>query len=464
MTFTRHSFANTLTYLILFLLPWQTQWIFFQATLNGEVWEYGKLYVSVVEVLILLTLLVRGRPRWLSGSWGVLRMSFIFLGTCLIASSTAWFSLGATVHVMHVLVAFALFSLLCDVEIQTRKVIIAFLLGLIIPSCLGWYQVLTGLSPAFTWFGLSAQDALQAGASVVETGSERLLRAYGSFPHPNIFGGYLAVGVLLLAWLAQQKRFFSFDQLAFITTFLFKQLSSSFFDFQKIRALFFSWFGRFLGLRLGLPLFALLLASTLVITFSRSAWLGLFLGIVVMGGFFLWFKIPFQKNFRIVAGCIFLALFCTTVYFWPAISTRVEATSRLENISLEERVSGYQFVDDVVFYNPVTGVGPEGYTVALSAVIPNQDVWFYQPVHNTFLLILSELGLIGFVAFLLWVNSIDLLAYRKACTRGGAMSMALGCVVLVIALFDHYPWSQWSGLVLLAFVFAMMTRFSLEER
>ena len=154
---------------------------------------------------------------------------------------------------------------------------------------------------------------------------------------------------------------------------------------------------------------------------------------------------------------------CTAAIFSNVIFERFDLSNRLEENSIEERVSGYGYVDNIVRYNPITGIGPGGYTVALSAVQPDEEVWFYQPVHNTFLLMLSELGLIGFVAFVLWFASIDRLAYRKARTIGGVMSMAIGTSVLMIALFDHYPWSNWSGLVLMAFTFAMMTRWVLEE-
>ncbi|MFC1788242.1 O-antigen ligase family protein [Patescibacteria group bacterium] len=50
--------------------------------------------------------------------------------------------------------------------------------------------------------------------------------------------------------------------------------------------------------------------------------------------------------------------------------------------------------------NPITGVGVSGYTFVLSELKPDQRVWAYQPIHNSFLLILAEVGLLGLLALL----------------------------------------------------------------
>jgi O-antigen ligase len=116
-----------------------------------------------------------------------------------------------------------------------KPVLVAFLLGLIIPIALGWFQVLTGGSSESTLLGIADKDAQTLGVAVVETDDGRTLRAYGTFPHPNIFGGYLAVGVIALAWLTR---------------------------FAKSK--------REIALML---VGSAVLGSTLIVTFSRSAWL-----------------------------------------------------------------------------------------------------------------------------------------------------------------------------------------------
>src|SRR3989338_5528524 len=50
--------------LFVFLLPWQTRWIFKDATIKGGVWEYGRYSLYGTEILLII-LLILGVIRWL---------------------------------------------------------------------------------------------------------------------------------------------------------------------------------------------------------------------------------------------------------------------------------------------------------------------------------------------------------------------------------------------------------------
>lgn len=56
------------------------------------------------------------------------------------------------------------------------------------------------------WFGLAYHDITIAGNSVVTTVSDKLLRPYGTLPHPNILGGFLAVAAIIALWLIWQPN------------------------------------------------------------------------------------------------------------------------------------------------------------------------------------------------------------------------------------------------------------------
>ena len=145
------------------------------------------------------------------------------------------------------------------------------------------------------------------------------------------------------------------------------------------------------------------------------------------------------------------ALF-TVVLFYESISTRFVPTERLEEKSLAERQAEYHFIDDIIRINPLSGVGIGAYTVAFAGVLPNFPIWTYQPIHNSFALIFAEIGLIGAIGVLLFLYAL----FRELPKTASTFSF-IG-LLTTLALFDHYLWSNWSGLVLLAFAFAMILR------
>ena len=190
----RQRFAQPLTYFLLFLLPWQTRWIFSEQHLQGEVWEYGKLSLYGVELLMGILFLLRAKKiRWSPTLLVPIVITGSTLFLSLFFSEHKFISLVTIGHIVFI-VGFVL-CLLCK-DLSLSAMLKAFFVGLIIPCFLGWFQVLTGSSPVFSWLGLAGQNTATLGTSVVEISSERLLRAYGSFPHPNIFGGYLVLTII----------------------------------------------------------------------------------------------------------------------------------------------------------------------------------------------------------------------------------------------------------------------------
>lgn len=55
---------------------------------------------------------------------------------------------------------------------------------------------------------------------------------------------------------------------------------------------------------------------------------------------------------------------------------------------------------NILLTHPFFGVGIGRYTNAVQSLYPNHPAWSYQPVHNIYLLILVELGIVGVSAFI----------------------------------------------------------------
>ena len=406
-----YEYGQTLLLVILFLLPWQTRWIFSMPLLHGGVWEYGIGSLYAVEVLILIAALFSDWKKIGEIVKPLKRPIGIFVAVfCLSAmfGSDPVVSWGA---LTHVILAVLLALMITTSAIPRPRLAAAFVLGLIPAGMLGWFQVLTASSPSSKWFGLAAHLAVTPGVAVVETSAGRLLRAYGTFPHPNIFGGYLAMGILMTLWLGSRHPSFS----------------------KRV----WGWF-----------VLALFLSATLIITFSRSAMLGLLFGLIC---FFVLHRSTFKKNLAVL-GMVF-GLVLSATWFHSALLVRADAMDRLEQISVNERVSQYGEFWDVFNVSPLLGTGTSAYTKTLGDIFPDRPAFDLQPIHNVFLLFLAEQGIAGVMAlgFGLW-------ALAKKTHALALRSTLYALPLLPLALVDHYLWSSWSGLALLALLFALLAK------
>lgn len=400
---------------IAFLLPWQTRWIFGGFEVQGQVSEFGIYSLFAVEVLVLAAFLllwplkIRQEyrlPVWLLSLVGVMAAMSIGLASDGLLALNQW---------LHLLFAGIFFIILLDERVDLRRVLVGLGLGLIVPSFIGIWQFFVGRSEASTWLGLAARDATRLGDSVLQINSQRILRAYGSFSHPNIFGGYLAVALAALLGLWSSLKTKSTVVLAGLVGFI--------------------------------------LSFALVLTFSRSAWLGLGLGLLV-GALVMAIKDATRAK-KIVLP---LSIVIITVAVIGSVA-RFGLSSEFESRSINERVEQYQEFPAVIGSNWILGQGLGNYTVAAAEVFTSR-VWYeLQPVHNVPLLILGEIGLLGLLAIIIWAASIDRINFARFPKRAAVTAFMMGNTILVIAFFDHYLWSTWSGLALVALVMAATVRF-----
>ena len=81
---------------------------------------------------------------------------------------------------------------------------------------------------------------------------------------------------------------------------------------------------------------------------------------------------------------------------------------------------------------------------------PHLPAWQYQPAHNLYLLIYTEMGLLGILALggflILLLRSLILGKKIQPLIRWGLVSLA--ALVLFAALFDHFFWTLQQGRLL----------------
>jgi len=297
-----------LFYLFVFLLPWQTRWIFHDSFYQGEVFEYWRMSLYSFDIILIILLLYYLIAELKNLTVKKLRIfNIALLSYCLIVLlSVIWADekLIAWYWGVRMFLGCGLFYLIQKIDFSRLRLAIVVVIAGAIQGLLGIWQFLNQNVWQSKWLGMAGQSARDLGASVVEFGLERWLRAYGSWPHPNIYGAFLVlsfIGVIYLVTKIKDK----YHQ-------LFLVFSSSF------------------------------IALGILFSYSRAAWLGF--GLVFIAGI-IWLcktvKDEWLKKFiKWLWLYLFLLLVLFTLATWPIVKTRLHLgeTARLETTSnMEER-------------------------------------------------------------------------------------------------------------------------------
>lgn len=439
-------------YLLIFLLPWQTRWI-----VNESVdIEYWRISIYAVDVLIVILAVIAGitliRRRYISISArsGAACSNRVRLLYFLIALLFMWSFVGIfwapdktiTIYKAWKLIEAGLMVwLFTKINFSFYRVLVAFIASAVIQAMLGIQQFISQNVWGSKWLGIAAQKASDLGVSVVEVwpadfNIERWLRAYGSLPHPNILGVFLVVGILLALGL-ELKLGRQREQNILQSAFLFPSI--------------------------------IIMSAGLFFTFSRSAWLALVVGLVLLtvrvvrrprreidlfpdkGSLQKW------QYIKLLSASL-TAIAILTLIYWPIVHTRLTVNSRLERLSQDQRLSSYSQAKDIIQDNWLSGVGAGNYTQELSRRFPDLTAYLYHPVHNVWLLIWAELGIIGLsIIIILLIFGYSFLAskMKKDHLPWRYAFIAVSASLLIISLFDHYLWSLHIGVILLGFIIGL---------
>ncbi len=413
-------------YIFVFLIPWQTRYIYNSITLNGDVFEYGKLSFYLSELILILLIIcsviyiqkVNASKRKVSKSTSII---FVFL---LIVVITFLGAINQQLYfygLIKLMEAIVLYFLLTKINIDSLKIRIAFIASMFIHSILGIYQFFSQSVWANKYLGIAEQISSQGGVSVLEGSFGRLLRAYGGFSHPNIFGGFLVIAILFLIgiFLIQKKKLILFY---FTLSILF---------------------------------------SALILTFSRSAFLALFLSLFILFIYSIFKKRNFKK-FVSVLIILLLISSISFVLFNDFFRTRIQQQERLEIKSNIERVVLKNQALSLLDKNWFLGYGINNYILVVHKNIDNTlNTWDYQPVHNVYLLIFVELGILGFLSY----AYLLIFSLYKAFSSNNLNKFILGLIILsiiIINFFDHYFWTYWSGLIITFLIIGLINRKSID--
>ncbi len=330
-----------LFYLLVFLLPWQTRWIFRDYHIGGEVFEYGRMGLYGFDIILVVLLfcffivkLLEKRSEELDIRYQKsetrnqkLKFVFVFLYFCIF-SSVVWADekLMGVYWVIRLVLGAGLFWIIQRIHFSKLRLAIVVVVSGFIQGLLAGYQFMNQTVWANKWLGMAGQKAGDLGASVVGVGGERWLRAYGSLPHPNILGGLLVLALGVWCYLLIKAR-------------------------DKYQKRFISVTGLFILLGI-------------FFSFSRGA--GLIFFILYLGGWWYWVKMRQEIFFKKVWAGLGVISAILVIFFGPLVGARlgVGENERLEVKSTSERISGYGQAWGVI-KNNIGGVGLGNYTFAV---------------------------------------------------------------------------------------------------
>ncbi len=432
--------------LLLFFLPFQTQWILRSGMLRGEQWQYGTIGIFAVDILIVVLALIDGWKAFNDGGpkgilllrkFGTIGWWIAALFACILFSivpsqdkAVAW------LHTFWVAEAIALGCIIAHAT-KDRLMRIAFCVGSVFQAFIGLWQFFTQSTIASSLLGVAAHPIWGGGTSVIEIAGERWLRAYAGFPHPNFFGGYMAGAMVILVGLI---------------------VSETRIQARRI----------FLGM-------LVVLSAGLAVSFSRSAMLAVGVGITILAllstlrhGRHTSLGQSEGKKLLLSFGIILISIITVLFPYRALFQTRVEHSTRLEQLSLNEREQQYAQAWELIRaqrwgraagYRGVTGIG--NYTNAVSGRHPELPAWNIQPVHNAFVLMAAEIhgsSLIWVLLILYYclkralgitpLSSFKRHFWKQLRDPQSALPLALLGTLLLLLLFDHYLWSLHTGLLL----------------
>lgn len=424
-----NNIINWLIAIFIFLLPWQTVYIFDEKFINGAKSQFltGQLYATelilmIAIILYLINNLRLSRLRAMLPFFNIRNKKHLFIASLwlLIAYSglsILWSADRTSAYYLwlHLLEGAGLLLIILTSGISKTKLLWALLLSAGLQGLLAIQQFLSQSIIANKWLGIAYHSAGTLGDIVIETSSGRWLRAYGSFGHPNVLGGWLILGIICGFMLWQQ----------------YCQNKS---ELKKILVL----------------ILTLISSAGLFFTFSRSAWLVLLLILLI---FFVISKNYRQRLLLLGIILIFLSQF---FIFNSLVFSRTDLSNRLEAMSKNERLDQIGESWQIIETSPLAGVGINNYTLVLNKIAPNQPAYDLQPVHNIYLLIASELGIIGLILFIFFIWTAILLIQKNS---KSLLLISIFPLFLIISLFDHYLWTSYLGIM----IFWLALTFSLKS-
>src|SRR3989344_8049629 len=369
MVFVR-KFEQFLFYFLLFAIPFQTRKILWHQNWNFNEWQSISIYGTDILLLILFGFWIFDliNPKIEPPVDNRLRKSVIhrfvkrhdyFLFVLIVVSAISIKNSSSYIlstYSVLKLVEFVVFYFYIKSYAVYKFGLIRSMIVLI---CGGVFQAIIAILQFFKQsslgLGLLGESVISPNltgiASFYNVAGEKIVRAYGTTPHPNVLAAYLFLTIFAFYYLWIYKNISKLSLFVYGLTLL-----AFFFTFARVAIflLFINFLIRIILVRL---------------KFRKEYW---------------------NKKLVLLFSMTFIVVTFFSIVYWPEAVSRIKISSKDEAVQLR------------VFYNKESvqslnwfGVGSGNFVNWLMIKEPNLPRHIYQPVHNIYLLIYSETGILG---------------------------------------------------------------------
>jgi len=291
------------------------------------------------------------------------------------------------------------------------KVLPVWIIG---EGLLGLAQVVNGgsLNGIFYWLGERRFSYISLGVAQISYLGQGLIRAYGTFSHPNSFAGFILVSLVVFVLISPNP--------------LFDKRGRSPLQITEWVVVFCGLLGLFLsGSRTVWGILIILLITNYELRITN--WKKTLGTILIFGGLVVLIFSLISNNYRIV----------DFVGGWDS-----EGMVKRGGLM----VASLKMIKDHLLF----GVGAGNFLVRLPEYQQNSGVFWLQPVHNIIILMTVEYGLVGF----LMMMKFSIFNFQFSIKKKNNL-IVLG-IILITGMVDHYwltlPQNWWLMCVVLSLI------------
>lgn len=407
--------------LFLLAFPLQVQTMLYKAEwFSGQFNFFVAYFLTISEIFLFLAFLSwlllflfrpgerRKRPR--PDHWGEIFL-LALAALVLWALLSVFWAADKTLALLFAFrwLEFSLIVFLLGQRIMPRASVLRWLFwGVLFQVMIGLGQYLRQADLGLAWLGEPRLGADFFNIAKIDLGGEKILRAYGTFAHANVFGGIIFLCLALLIKGLDKNSYLK--NAHFLVVFL-------------------------IGL---------------LISFSRSAWLALLIFLMT-----LWAMKAVRFSWKQLVLTLVLLVFVMVVFSLDQV-----IVARISNFSMaswDERLIFSSVARNMIGENYLLGVGTGNFvfSMPLYAWQPLAS-WLFQPVHNFLLLAISEMGLPGVLIWAIILTALFRMAlfcqHRLPVSERFAAKSWLGLLagLILLMLIDHYFYTLWAGQAMLA--------------
>jgi O-antigen ligase len=398
---------SLLIYAFIFCLPLQINVILYspKVFLGGGFNTYSHFLLYFGDILLILSFLFVSfdfflrRFKYKENKTQIFPLITLFLIFCLLSYFFSTDKNLAFFTFLRFLLFYYLYYFLSMEIVSLEKIKKIFVISILIQAIIAIFQFIFQSSIGLIFFGEPAISAASSGIAKIDFNGMKFIRAYGTFPHPNILSAFILTGIF------------------FVLQFLEKS-----------------------GKKILLYSTLLILIIALLLTFSRMA----IFGLIIMSIFYFKYSNILRDKIKkfFFTGLIILIILGLA---FPLINLFIKRFQDFESIA--ERIQLMEISGKMFFAHPF-GVGLSNFTLEMNnftdlKIFP----WEYQPVHNVFMLIFNEIGFFGGFLFLI----IFLIIFKNTERKNLGFLFA----ILIFMLFDHFYFSQYQGQALFFLTFSL---------